>query len=101
VQAYQAAYKCALPDDVAALSYDAVGLLREAFDGASGDLHSDMAEPSSLGLNRAIIAVSMINQREFHGATGEMRFNGHSRDPARGAVMLRVENGQFTLVTQL
>jgi branched-chain amino acid transport system substrate-binding protein len=100
VQAYQAAYEGVLPDDVAALSYDAVGLLRKGFESGTSILTSKMIS-GPLAAFRQALDESLLKVREFPGATGTMRFTAGSRDPVRGAVMLRVENGQFTLVTQL
>ncbi len=95
VETYMAAYQGATPDDVAALSYDAVGLVRKGFETTSM-LTSQIPE----GLPKALDE-SLLKVREFSGVTGSMRFTAHSRDPVRGAVMLRVENGQFTLAATL
>ncbi len=87
VQAYQARYKSA-PDDVAALSYDAVGLLKKGLEG-------------SAGIDRKGLDDSLLKLKELNGVTGSMRFSADSRDPARGAVILKVENGKFVLFEQL
>jgi len=95
VETYMAAYQGATPDDVAALYYDAVGLVRKGFETTSM-LTSQIPE----GLPKALDE-SLLKVREFSGVTGSMRFTAHSRDHVRGAVMLRVENGQFTLAATL
>ncbi len=87
VAAYEAAYGSA-PDDVAALSYDAVGLVRAALD----DSQSLGRQP----LDEVLLALGY-----FRGVTGEMRWTPDSRDPLRGAVMLKVENGRLVLFAQL
>jgi len=96
VETYMAAYQGATPDDVAALSYDAVGLVRKGFETTSILVSRDLGTDLRPGLDEALLKV-----REFSGATGAMRFTADSRDPVRGAVMLRVENGQFTLAATL
>lgn len=87
VQAYQGEYG-SVPDDVAALSYDAVGLVRKGLEGAAG-------------ADRQALHDSMLEVDEFKGASGSMRFLTDSRDPLRGAVMLKVENGKFVLFARL
>jgi len=87
VKSYEAKYK-STPDDVAALSYDAVGLVKKGFEG-------------SKSIDRQGLHDSLMKLRAFTGVTGKMRFPADSRDPLRGAVMLKVENGQFVLFAQL
>ena len=87
VRDYQAAYN-GVPDDVAALSYDAVGLIKKGLEDAAN-------------ADRASLDASMLKIRDFAGATGDMRFSADSRDPFRGAVILKVENGQFKLFKEL
>ncbi len=87
VRAYQARFG-SMPDDVAALSYDAVGLVAEGLEGAAG-------------ISRQALDDSLLEVGEFNGVTGNMRFRPDSRDPYRGAVILKVENGAFVLFTQL
>jgi branched-chain amino acid transport system substrate-binding protein len=84
---YEAAYGSA-PDDVAGLSYDAVGLLKKALESAKNP-------------DRQALDTSLLRLREFAGVTGKMRFLADSRDPLRGAVILKVQNGQFVLFAQL
>lgn len=87
VSAYQAAYG-SLPDDVAALSYDAVNFVRQGLENAKS-------------LERQLLDEALLGIRDFRGVTGEMIWTADFRDPRRGAVMLKVENGQFALFAQL
>ncbi len=87
VAAYQAAYG-GLPDDVAALSYDAVNFVRQGLEKAQA-------------LERQALDDALLAVRDFQGVTGEMRWTANSRDPLRGAVMLKVSSGQCVLFAQL
>lgn len=75
------------PDDVAALSYDALKLVAKGLEKAG--------EP-----DRDALGEAMLKVRELKGASGAMRFTATSRDPVRGAVMLHVVNGQMALARQ-
>ncbi len=87
VKAYEARYKSE-PDDVAALAYDAVMLVKKGLE------KSDAASREALGK-------SMLEVRELRGTSGDMRFTAASRNPIRGGVMLKVTGGRFTLFEQL
>lgn len=87
VKAYQEKYS-ATPDDVAALSYDAVNLVREGVEKA------EKLDPQA-------VAESMRKVKELQGATGGMRFTEASRNPIRGAVILKVVGDKFELFKQL
>lgn len=71
------------PDDVAALTYDAFGLLREAI------VNSDR-------LDREAVRDSLAKITEYKGITGEMRFLPGSRDPIKGGVIMQIKNGKFS-----
>ena len=71
------------PDDVAALTYDAFGLLREAI------VNSDR-------LDREAVRDSLAEITEYKGITGEMRFLPGSRDPIKGGVIMQIKNGKFS-----
>jgi len=81
IQAYKARYKT-LPDDVAALTYDAFGLLFQAL--------KKVDQPEREALRNAMSTIS-----NYEGVTGNMRFQAGSGDPIKSAVMLQVKNGQF------
>lgn len=69
------------PDDVAALTYDAFGLLFQAIQSQG------MAEPEA-------IRAGLAGIESFVGVTGNMKYSG-SGDPIKSAVVLQVVNGQF------
>ena len=69
------------PDDVAALTYDAFGLLFEAIQSQG------LAEPEA-------IRTGLADIESFLGVTGNMKYSG-SGDPIKSAVVLRVVNGKF------
>ncbi|MDD5679050.1 MAG: ABC transporter substrate-binding protein [Kiritimatiellae bacterium] len=81
IQAYKARYK-ALPDDVAALTYDAFGLLFQAL--------KQVDKPEREALRNALSSIS-----RYEGVTGNMRFQEGSGDPIKSAVILQVKNGRF------
>lgn len=87
VKAYKDKFN-STPDDVAALSYDALGFIKKGLEGAKD-------------LERTSLDDSMLNIRTFKGVTGTMRFPANSGDPQRGAVMLQVKDGKFVLFAQL
>jgi len=70
-----------IPDDVAALTYDAFGLLFQAIRNAGS------TEPESIRIGLATI-------ESYPGVTGQMRFRG-SGDPIKSAVILQIRNGKF------
>jgi branched-chain amino acid transport system substrate-binding protein len=69
------------PDDVAALTYDAMGLL-------------DAAITQAGSLNRQKVRAALANIHEFAGVTGKMQFHG-TGDPIKSAVILQIKNGKF------
>jgi branched-chain amino acid transport system substrate-binding protein len=84
-EAFVAAYKAkfqSLPPPLAALAFDAVSLAADAITRAGADDRSKIRD--------AIAATSV-----FPGATGTLTFDTN-RNPAKPAVILRVENGAFT-----
>ena len=81
---YQAKYGQA-PDDVAALTYDAFGLLTEALKNAGK-------------LDRQSIRDALSKISQFNGVTGTMKFQPPSGDPIKSAVMLQIKGGKFVWV---
>jgi branched-chain amino acid transport system substrate-binding protein len=77
-----------VPDDVAALTWDAMGLVQKAIEdtgGLTGDLKKD----------RDNVRTAMSQIKNFKGITGEMTFSG-SGDPSKCAVIVRIsDKGQF------
>lgn len=80
VTAYQAAYST-IPDDIAALTADAFGLLFQAIS------RSPRLESQALRDNLAQI-------KNYPGVTGNISYQG-SGDPIKGAVILQIKNGKF------
>jgi branched-chain amino acid transport system substrate-binding protein len=70
------------PDDVAALTWDAIGLLLKAIQntgGLSGDVKKD----------RKAIRDQLAQTKEFEGITGKMTFTG-TGDPTKCAVIVKI-----------
>ena len=81
---FMAKYKSAYqqdPDDVAALTYDAFGLLFEAIRTAGV-------------VDRVALGDALRNTKSFEGVTGRMQFKG-TGDPVKSAVVLQVKGGKF------
>jgi branched-chain amino acid transport system substrate-binding protein len=70
------------PDDVAALTYDAFGLLFTALKNAG--------KP-----DREAIRAALAKLPAFSGVTGDMKFQEGSGDPVKSAVILQIKNGNF------
>ena len=89
IDAFNAKYK-ETPDDVAALTWDAAGLVLAAVQkmGApSGDLAKD----------RDALRTAMASIRGFDGVTGKMGFDGKTGDPIKCAVIVKInDKGEFT-----
>lgn len=81
IQAYTAAYGKA-PDDVAALTYDSVGLLKQAIVSAGK-------------LDRQVIRDTMAKIPNYDGVTGKMQFREGSGDPIKSAVIVQIKDGKF------
>jgi branched-chain amino acid transport system substrate-binding protein len=77
-----------VPDDVAALTWDALGLVQKAIEdtgGLTGDLKKD----------RDDVRLAMSKIKKFKGITGEMTFSG-TGDPSKCAVIVRIsDKGEF------
>jgi branched-chain amino acid transport system substrate-binding protein len=82
--AYEAKYGHA-PDDVAALTYDAFGLLTQAITSAGR-------------LDREAVRDALSRVQQFSGVTGTMQFQPGSGDPVKSAVILQIKGGKFTWV---
>jgi branched-chain amino acid transport system substrate-binding protein len=75
------------PDDVSALTYDAVGLLFEAIKSQK------KAEPEAIRDGLAAI-------KDYKGVTGTIGYSG-SGDPVKSAVISQVKDGNFVLYKQV
>ena len=76
------------PDDVAALTYDAFGLLAQAL--------AKTPKP-----DREMARKGMSQIRSFSGVTGEIHFPAGSGDPVKGAVILQIQEGKFVWVADV
>ncbi len=81
IAAFTAAYGSA-PDDVAALTYDAFGLLFQALSRAGR-------------ADREALRDALAGTPSFEGVTGTMRFAPGSGDPVKSAVIIQVRQGAF------
>lgn len=70
------------PDDVAALTYDAFGLLWQALQTAGK-------------VDRAAVRDALAKIPNYEGVTGNMQFQEGSGDPIKSAVVLQVKDGAF------
>jgi branched-chain amino acid transport system substrate-binding protein len=84
IKAYEAAYG-KTPDDVAALTYDAFGLLFQAIQTAGK-------------LDRQAVRDALAAIPAYDGVTGTMQFKG-TGDPVKSAVILQVKEGKFVYFT--
>ncbi len=80
IRAYEVKYG-KKPDDVAALTYDAGGLLLTAITQAGV-------------LDRQKVRDALAGVQQYAGVTGTMQFHG-TGDPIKSAVILRVKDCQF------
>jgi branched-chain amino acid transport system substrate-binding protein len=82
IKAYQTAYSNKTPDDVAALTYDAFGMLFQSLQTA-GKIDRE-------AVRDAIASISL-----YEGVTGNMQFKG-TGDPIKSAVVIQIKDGKFT-----
>lgn len=81
VDNYQSRYS-QVPDDVAALTYDAFGMLWQALKLAQRP-------------DREMVRNAMANIPKYNGITGSMQFREASGDPVKSAVILQIRDGEF------
>jgi branched-chain amino acid transport system substrate-binding protein len=82
IASYKAKYGTT-PDDVAALTYDSFGLLRQALQTAGKN-------------DRQAVRDALAKIPRFEGVTGNMQFKEGSGDPVKSAVVLQIKDGKFT-----
>ena len=85
IEGYEKTYG-AKPDDVAALTYDAFGLLFNAIQTAGK-------------ADREAIREALSTLKQYQGVTGDVKFQADSRDPIKSAVILKIKDGKFTYFT--
>jgi len=81
IERYQKTYGT-VPDDVAALTYDAFGLLWTAVKNAGKS-------------DRESVRNAMAVIPKYDGVTGNMLFKAGSGDPIKSAVILKIKDGKF------
>ncbi|OPY84303.1 MAG: Leucine-, isoleucine-, valine-, threonine-, and alanine-binding protein precursor [Syntrophus sp. PtaU1.Bin208] len=81
---YQARYN-RIPDDVAALTYDAFGLLWQGL---------KIAETA----DRIKLRNAMAKIPQYEGVTGTLQFREGSGDPIKSVVILQIKDGQFVWI---
>jgi branched-chain amino acid transport system substrate-binding protein len=74
------------PDDVAALTWDAFGLLFTAITNAGKT-------------DREAVRGALARLPAYAGVTGDMKFQDGSGDPIKSAVILQIKGGKFVYVT--
>ena len=93
IDRYQAKYGY-VPDDVAALTWDAFGLAQEAIQNCgtiTGDIKTD----------RKCVRDALSQIKEFDGITGKMDFT-QGNDPIKCAVIVKIsDQGEFTFYKQV
>lgn len=81
VAAYRNRYKQE-PDDVAALTYDAFGLLLRAIKTAGR-------------VDRQAVRDALAGTSHYEGVTGDMKFQDGSGDPVKNVVIVQIKGGRF------
>jgi branched-chain amino acid transport system substrate-binding protein len=94
IDRYQTKYGY-VPDDVAALTWDAFGLAKTAIEGCgkiTGDIKAD----------RKCVRDALAQIKDFKGITGNMTFTAGSGDPQKCAVIVKIsDTGEFTFYKQV
>lgn len=84
-----------VPDDVAALTWDAMGLVQTGIQ-KCGKITGDVKK------DRKCVRDAIASIRNFKGITGNMTFHEGSGDPAKCAVIVKISNtGEFTFFKQV
>jgi branched-chain amino acid transport system substrate-binding protein len=90
-QEFAARYRAAFgrdPDDVAALTADALGLLFEAA------RSQRLVDPEA-------IRNGMANTKSYQGITGTFKYDGVTGDPIKSIVLLGISNGEFVFHSRI
>ena len=84
-----------VPDDVAALTWDAFGLVQTAIQNC-GTITGDLAT------DRKCVRDALAQIKDFQGITGNMTFTAGSGDPQKCAVIVKIsDTGEFTFFKQV
>jgi len=82
ISAYQNQYKT-LPNDIAALTYDAFGLLELALKNAPTPTRDE-------------VYLGMIKITHFQGITGKIIFHKEITDPVKNGFIMKIQEGKLT-----
>ncbi len=91
IDRYEAAYG-ETPGDVAALTWDAMGILMQAIQNC-GAITGDLAQ------DRKCVRDALAQIKDYEGITGRMTFTEEG-DPIKCAVIVQIKNGKFTFYDQ-
>jgi len=91
IDRYEAAYG-ETPGDVAALTWDAIGILMQAIQNC-GAITGDLAQ------DRKCVRDALAQIKDYEGITGRMTFTEEG-DPIKCAVIVQIKNGKFTFYDQ-
>ena len=94
VAAYKAAYGGQQPDSLAALGYDAVGVLADAMKRLPAPADGDYASPAY----RAALRDAIAGTRGYKGVTGTITI-GPDRNAVKPAVVLQIHGSEFKYVS--
>lgn len=86
--AFEQRYAKEVPDDGAALTYDTMRLLKQAFETASGD-------------DREAVRDAFSRITSFDGVTGKTVFKGGSHDPLKAVTLKQFKGGKVIFVTNI
>ena len=86
--AFEKRYAKEVPDDVAALTYDTMRLLKQALETATGD-------------DREAVREAFSKITSFAGVTGKTVFKAGSHDPAKSVVLKQFKGGKAIFVTNI
>ena len=86
--AFEHRYAKEVPDDIAALTYDTMGLLKKALETAASD-------------DREAVREAFSKIVSFDGVTGKIVFKGGSPDPVKSVVLKEFKGGKSIFVTNI
>jgi branched-chain amino acid transport system substrate-binding protein len=96
VAAYKAAYQGAVPDALAALAYDAAGILADSLKRAGAPADGNYASEAYRAKLRDAIAAT----KDYKGVTGTITI-GPDRNAIKPAAILQIKGDKFAFVTSI
>ena len=85
IDEYHEIYNDGDPNDITALNYDSVYLLKLGLENAAS-------------LDRAAVHEGLMSIESYEGVTGNMVFDNGNGDPTKSAVVIKIEDGEFKYV---